>query len=91
MWQTYDFLAADRIRDRQREAASVALARRAVLEAGAQVGRGSRGRPRAVRVSAPRRVLAVVLRRVEAAAGSLAAAARGTAARLEGRPEGRVA
>ena len=92
MWHAYALLAHDIIRDRQREAAEVALARRAAVEEVARGGLSTGSARRATpRVAAHRRVPAALLRRVAGMAGSLAAAARGMAARLEGRVEGRMA
>jgi hypothetical protein len=91
MWQLYSYLAQDLIRERQREAAAIARARRAAApDAGWDTGSADRSRATRSRAGAPRRTLVAVLRRVEMGAGSVARAASGTAARVEGPVEGRV-
>jgi len=91
MWHVYALLAQDRIRDRQREAAAVALARRAVANgAGLEDGSRKQAHRAAILAGTRRRVLAAVLRRVEAGAVTLAAAAHAMAARVEDRAGQRV-
>jgi hypothetical protein len=83
MWQVYALMARDMARERAHEADQVRLARDAVAFEAGERRRHPGITPR--RVGAPRRGLAAGLRAVEAGAGSLARAARATAARLEGR------
>jgi hypothetical protein len=83
MWQVYALMAKDLARERAREAHQARLAREAAAFAADERQRHP-GLARR-RVGAVRRVLAAGMRAVEAGAGSLARAARSTAARLEGR------
>jgi hypothetical protein len=83
MWQVYALIARDLARERAHEAHQAWLVR----EAAALAADERQRHPALARrqVGALRRVLAAVMRGVEAGAASLARAARTTAARLEGR------
>jgi len=83
MWQLYAMAAQDLLREREREARAVRLARDAAAFASEERRRHPSLGP--APVGAARRALARALRAVEMAAGSLSRAARATAARVEGR------